>query len=259
MITSSNNIQIKNLIKLQKSSKERKKQKKFVVEGKKMCEEASSLELVEKLYISETIWNETKNGTFQDIPYEVVSDPILKEVSDTMTPQGSMAIVHMPMHQKKAIFSVEKGSFLFLENVRDPGNLGTMIRTAEGAGITGVIISKESVDIYNPKVIRSTMGSIYRVPFVYVEDFEAILKEAKENGITLYATDLQGKKDYDQENYRTKCGIIIGNEANGITQETREITDFLIKIPMCGSVESLNAGVAAAIMMYEIYRQKRNL
>lgn len=259
MITSSNNIQIKNLIKLQKSSKERKKQKKFVVEGKKMCEEASSLGLVEKLYVSETIWNETKNGTFQDIPYEVVSDPILKEASDTMTPQGSMAIVKMPMHQEKTIFSAEKGSFLFLENVRDPGNLGTMIRTAEGAGITGVIISKESVDIYNPKVIRSTMGSIYRVPFVYVEDFEAILKEAKENGITLYATDLQGKKDYDQENYQTKCGIIIGNEANGITQATREITDFLIKIPMCGSVESLNAGVAAAIMMYEIYRQKRNL
>jgi TrmH family RNA methyltransferase len=143
-----------------------------------------------------------------------------------------------------------------LEDIRDPGNLGTMIRTAEGAGITGIIVSNATVDLYNPKVIRSTMGSIYRVPFYQAEDFYEILTEIKKHGVTIYAAHLSGIP-YDTEgSFRKSCAFLIGNEANGLSQKASALADTLIKIPMAGKVESLNAAVAAAILMYETARQR---
>lgn len=256
MITSNSNVQIKNLIKLQKGSKSRKEQNAFVVEGTKMFQEAKMLGIVEKVYVSETFYKE-QESYLEDIEYEVLADNLLKEVSDTMTPQGVLAIVKKSLYHLKDLFSIKKGAFLFLEDVRDPGNLGTMIRTAEGAGIKGIILSKESVDVYNPKVVRSTMGSLFRMPIVYVEDFQNVLIQAKKSGIRLFATDLQGTNNYDQEEYTEKCGIIIGNEANGISADTKKNADRFVKIPMEGKVESLNASVAAAIIMYEVFRQDR--
>ena len=146
---------------------------------------------------------------------------------------------------------------MLLEDLRDPGNLGTIIRTAEGAGMDAVIMSKETVDLFNPKVVRSTMGSIFRVPFFYVEDMMQTVKELQGKGVSVVATDLQGKNDYDGERYPDKTAIVIGNEAKGISVEMRESADILIKIPMCGQLESLNASVAAGIMMYELFRQKK--
>lgn len=256
MITSNSNVQIKKLIKLQKSSKLRKEQNAFVIEGKKMFQEAKMLGIVEKVYVSETFYKE-KEKYLEDIEYEILTDNLLKEISDTMTPQGVLAIVRKSEYHLKDLFSMKKGAFLFLEDVRDPGNVGTMIRTAEGAGIKGIILSKESVDVYNPKVVRSTMGSLFRMPLVYVEDFQNVLIQAKDSGVRLFATDLQGKNNYDQEEYIGKCGIIIGNEANGISFGTKKNADIFVKIPMMGKVESLNASVAAALMMYEVYRQDR--
>ena len=149
---------------------------------------------------------------------------------------------------------------MILEDLQDPGNLGTILRTGEGAGVTGVILSKNSVDIYNPKVIRSTMGSVYRVPFCYTSSIrEEILPWLREKKITGYAAHLEGKNSYDREDYTRDTAFFIGNEGNGLSRELSENADIWIRIPMEGQVESLNAAMASGILMYEAYRQRRNL
>ena len=114
-----------------------------------------------------------------------------------------------------------------------------------------------SVDIYNPKTIRSTMGSVYRMPFCYVEDLPDAVREMKENGILTYAAHLEGRRDYDEEDYRRPCAFLIGNEGNGLTREVAQLADAYIRIPMKGQVESLNAAVAASVLMFEAARQRR--
>lgn len=260
MISSTSNQQIKNLIQLQKKAKVRQEQGAFVVEGIKMFEESKADGHLVKAYVSESFYNEKckeDNNYFGTFSYEVVSDSVFKEASDTMTPQGIMAIVKMPEYDLDYLLDKEKINLMVLEDLRDPGNLGTIIRTAEGAGFHGIILSKESVDVYNPKVIRSTMGGIFRMPLFYVENFKEMLEKLKGKGVTIYAAHLKGASFYDKVTYPSKCAILIGNEANGLSDEVAEISDYRIKIPMEGQVESLNAAIASSIIMYEVYRQKR--
>jgi TrmH family RNA methyltransferase len=142
-----------------------------------------------------------------------------------------------------------KNCFVVLDRLQDPGNLGTILRTGEGAGIRGLIMSRDCVDIYSPKVIRSTMGSIFRVPFVVVDDLTEAVKLLKENHITTYAAHLKGEI-YSNGNLDRDCAFLIGNEARGLSDEIAALADKKIKIPMDGQVESLNAAVATAILMY---------
>ena len=255
MITSAANGQIKEIEKLQKKAKHRSEVGVFTVEGRKMVLEAG--ERLQKAYLSESYYNTYGASELGACQYEIVADNVFKGMSETMTPQGILGLVQMPKYSLDELLQGERVQLLLLENLRDPGNLGTIIRTAEGAGVTGVILSKESVDIFNPKVIRSTMGSIYRVPFVYTDDFYGTLEELKKQKITLYAAHLKGKNDYDAETYGERTGVLIGNEANGLTEEAAFLADCLVKIPMEGQVESLNAAIAATVFMYEIYRQRR--
>jgi len=147
---------------------------------------------------------------------------------------------------------------LLLENLQASRQVWeSILRTAEGAGVTGVILSKGCVDLYNPKTIRSTMGSVYRVPTLYTEDLCQTVEVLKKHGIRSYAAHLKGANFYDQENYQSGTAFLIGNEGNGLTEELTEKADTLIRIPMEGQLESLNAGVASAILMYEAYRQRR--
>lgn len=145
-----------------------------------------------------------------------------------------------------------------LDNLQDPGNLGTIFRTAEAAGVTGILLSKDCVDVYNPKVIRSTMGAVFRMPFLYVEDLPEKIKELQKEGIKTYAAHLRGENAYDEEDYTTGCAFLIGNEGNGLRDEVADCADCLIRIPMEGEAESLNAAVAAAVLMFEAGRQRRN-
>jgi TrmH family RNA methyltransferase len=259
VISSLSNPQIKNLTLLQKKAKAREEQGVFVVEGRKMFDEARDAGLLVKAFASESFYHEImqeNHGYFADLDYEIITDSVFKEVSDTMTPQGIMGTVRRNEHTLESILNTPEVCLLLLEDIRDPGNLGTMIRTAEGAGITGIIVSNATVDLYNPKVIRSTMGSIYRVPFYQAEDFYEILTEIKKHGVTIYAAHLSGIP-YDTEgSFRKSCAFLIGNEANGLSQKASALADTLIKIPMAGKVESLNAAVAAAILMYETARQR---
>lgn len=261
VISSMSNAQVKNLTLLQKKAKEREEQGVFVIEGIKMFEEAREAKLLKKAYVSENFYEEMhreKPEYFDDMEYEIFTDHVFRETSETKTPQGIMGMVAMAHYQPEIILSRPDACLLLLEDIRDPGNLGTMIRTAEGAGVTGIILSDSSVDVYNPKVIRATMGSIYRVPIYQAKNFYELIAQVKARGIEIYAAHLQGIP-YDTEgSFRNRCAFIIGNEANGLTNQASELADTLIKIPMAGRVESLNAAVAAAILMYEAARQRRN-
>ena len=256
MITSESNAQMKELVKLQKSAKERKKKKCFVVEGSKLLEEAFSEEKLRKFYLSETVSEHEKawvKKIAKEVPFEVVSDSVLKAVSDTVTPQGVLGVVQMPEYLPEELFRQKKKHFLILDDLRDPGNLGTIMRTAEGAGMNAVFLSKNSVDMFNPKVVRSTMGSVFRVPFCYVENLPELIDRMKKQ-IPVYGCVMEGNLRYDEPGFKSGAGVVIGNEANGISEEVKKHLSETIRIPMAGKLESLNAAVAAAILMYEMAR-----
>lgn len=260
MITSAANSQIKHVVNLLNKAKYRRENGLYVVDGVKMVQEAPE-NLVEKIFVSEEFIFSHKNG-FNGIKWdspkvEVVSDHIFRQMADTRTPQGIMATVKMRECSMSEIIGGDNAFVMVCEDIQDPGNMGTILRTGEGAGITGIIMSKNTVDIYNPKTIRSTMGSIYRVPFLYAENLHDVVRQMKLLGIKVYAAHLNGNNSYAKEDYSGKCAFLIGNEGNGLRDDTTALSDCLIKIPMEGSVESLNAAVSSAVLMYEVNRQRQ--
>lgn len=253
VITSSTNKQVKNVMHLMTKASARREQKLFVVEGIKMFLETPAKD-IEKVYISEKCLKDNINiaEKIKGYSYEVVKDNVFKEMSGTVTPQGIMALVRQKEYNIEEIIDTSKKQvYIVLEGLQDPGNMGTIIRTAEGAGVAGIIMDRNTVDVYNPKVIRSTMGSIFRVPFIVSENLSDTIEVLQKNGIIVYAAHLKGKIYYDETNFKESSAILIGNEGNGLSYEISEKADRKIKIPMCGNVESLNASVAAAILMYE--------
>ena len=266
MITSMSNPQMKKVQQLLKKARTRREEGLFVAEGIKMFGEAPK-DRLQKIYAAASF---AEKEEFQKIlkekglenpgdKVEIVDDKVFKSLSDTVTPQGVLCLISMKDWSLEEILEGVKNPLLMiLEDLQDPGNLGTIIRTGEGAGITGVILSRTSVDVFNPKVIRSTMGSVYRVPVLYVDSIEKeVLSVLKTHGITTYAAHLKGKNNYDQEDYGKGTAFFIGNEGNGLTDSLTACADTLIKIPMEGQVESLNAAMASGILMYEVARQRR--
>lgn len=256
MITSTSNPQVKNLQLLAKKARARNEQDVFLVEGMKMFQEAPR-DKIQKVYISKSLYEEKGQAFLQGMESEVLEDHVFAAASDTKTPQGILCLVKQYHYRLEDMTFRGNPHLLILENLQDPGNLGTIMRTAEGAGADGVILSRSSVDLYNPKTIRSTMGSIYRMPFLYADSLEALLPELKKKGIRTYAAHLRGKNCYDQEDYRKGCAFFIGNEGNGLSESLSQKADTWIRIPMHGKLESLNAAVAASILMYEVCRQRR--
>ncbi len=283
MITSAANKGIKNVMLLLSKAKERRKQQVFVAEGIKMFLEAP-VSGISQVYLSEQLAEELETGASFDMGeekpsgkegaalsdklytvkqsgralVETVKTDIFNKMCDTKTPQGILCVVSMPEYHLDEMLETDEGLFLILEDIQDPGNLGTIVRSGEGAGLSGIIMSSHTVDIFNPKTIRATMGSIYRVPFIYTDDLADAVRTVKNAGIKTYAAHLAGKTAYDKENYRGASAFLIGNEGNGLSRETADLADLYVRIPMLGEVESLNAGVAAALFMYEAARQRRN-
>lgn len=255
MITSSDNKRIKNVIALCKKSRERKEQDAFVIEGRKLFEEAPEEDILE-VYVCEGFAE--KSDKLDRIPHEVVKEEVFLKMSDTLSPQGIICVVRKKHYSLQNMTAAAKGAplFLVLETLQDPGNLGTIMRTAEGAGVTGVIMSSDTVDIYNPKTVRSTMGSIFRVPFVYTEDIKSAISELKAAGVNCYAAHLKGTGTCFDQDYRRPTAFFIGNEGNGLSDEVASMADTYIRIPMGGKLESLNAAVSAAVLMYETLRQR---
>lgn len=256
MITSTHNQQVKHVMQLNKKPRFRKEEGVFVVEGFKMVKEAPKDRIV-KAYVSASALADPSGRTLlADLPFEEVEDQVFTQMSDTQTPQGVLAVIRRREPDLEQILKQPDPFLLLIENLQDPGNLGTMIRTAEGAGVTGILISRESVDLYNPKTIRSTMGSIYRVPVHITDSLTGLVPLLHQRGIRTYAAHLRGTKSYTEADYRTGTAFLIGNEGNGLTEELADAAEQYIRIPMEGQVESLNAAMAAGILMYEVKRQR---
>lgn len=262
MISSESNPQIKDLIKLQNNARHRKKSGLFVTEGIKLTKEAAGYGRLQRVYLSEHFYVQAQEQIPQEfaaLPVEVVSDGVFAKAADTVTPQGVLGVAKMPEYTLEDILTDRRRLYVLLDDLRDPGNLGTIVRTAEGAGASGVILSRQSVDLFNPKVVRSTMGAIFRVPFYYTEDLPETICRMKERGIQVYGTLMEGSLVYDRQDYTGAAGFVIGNEANGLSDAVIEQLSGRIRIPMGGSLESLNAAVSAAIVLYEADRQRRCL
>lgn len=259
MITSLSNPRVKQVVQWQSKARERKKDDIFLVEGIKMYEEAPESSIKETYILEETL--EKIKGTvvaekLTRTGYETVSRDVFLKMSDTQTPQGILCVVKRPQFEVEKLLTAEKPLFVVLEDLQDPGNLGTIVRTGEGAGVTAVFMSKNTVDIYNPKTIRATMGSIYRVPHIYIEDMSALLEQLHNAGVETYAAHLQGSNYYDSYSFAGPTAFLIGNEGNGLRKETADKARHYLKIPMEGQVESLNAAIATSLLMYETYRQR---
>ena len=217
-------------------------------------------ERIEQVYVSESFLKHPEHSSVLDrlSSFETVSDSVFSAMSDTKTPQGILALVKKREYTLEEMLAGGQTPFLMLlENLQDPGNLGTIVRAGEGAGITGVIMSRDTVDIYNPKVIRSTMGSLFRIPFLYAENLGETVRFLKKNHVKILAAHLEGAVVYDEEDCTGALGFLIGNEGNGLSEEIGALADARIKIPMAGQVESLNAAVAASVLMFETARQRR--
>jgi TrmH family RNA methyltransferase len=270
MITSTQNNQIKNIIALNKKARERKAQRLFVVEGIRAVAEVPS-SLLHAIYYVEGFGTSEDGAAFisqisakaPSVPIEEVAKKVFDSMSDTVTPQGVLALVKMQDFTLEDVLGASSGKpahIVVLESLQDPGNMGTIIRTAEGAGATGIIMNSTTVDLYSPKVVRSTMGSIFRVPHIVVSDLAATIEELKtKHGVSVYAAHLKGEKFYDEFDYNGPTAFMIGNEGNGLTDQMSSHATSYLKIPMEGQLESLNASVAAALLMYETHRQRGNV
>lgn len=251
IIESRNNTFIKDLRKL-KEKKYRNESNKFLVEGWKLIEEA----LRGSWYIEYILFNETGNKEIDKIidllPQNTeaikVSQDVIKSISCTENPQGIVGVISKRNMEAK----IEDGFYILLDKVQDPGNIGTIIRTAHASGAKGVILTKGTADIYNEKVLRSTMGSIFHIPIIDSEKFITLLKE---KGYTFIVSSLQSKENFFDVNLKGNTVICVGNEGNGVSKEIYDLADVKVKIPMPGDAESLNVSIASAIMMFEIVRQ----
>lgn len=257
-ITSKTNRLIKEYNQLKKSRKERYKCGKFVVEGAKVCLEALKSNFnVETIFITDNAKNkyseliEEIEKTDADI-YEI-SDEISEFLADTETPQGVYIVCKMLDKIQYLDKINDNGTYIILENIQDPGNLGTIIRTADAMGIDCVYISSDSTDVYSSKVIRSTAGSVFRQKFAIIENVPEFIKMLSEKGATTFGAVLhRDSQILGTFEFPKLCGCVIGNEGNGLTDETIIACNKLLTIPMSENTESLNAGLAAGIIMWEM-------
>jgi len=254
VITSAQNNQIKRVINLQKKHKLRVEEKVYVVEGIKMVVEAPS-HLIEKIYISESLYH-TNSEIVANHRFEIVSDEVMRKMADTVTPQGVMAVVKMDTQSFQQVIKKGTAMVIGIDALQDPGNLGTIIRTAEAIGATCVVTSTGTVDAYNPKVLRSTMGAIYHIPIFNQVELEDHIKILKMQEIEIYAAHLNGQSFYQETDLTQPLCFLIGNEGHGLSDSISQYATKLIKIPMIGKSESLNASIAASLLMYETYRQR---
>lgn len=259
-ITSKDNELIKHIRKL-KDKKYRDESNEYVVEGVKLVEEA----VKENAKIKQIIVCEDTTRTYE-IPTHImleiaryecisVSDKIFNIITQVTNPQGIMAIIEKNAQDAQIDYSQD--IIVVLDDVQDPGNLGTILRTVDSIGLNQIIVSKGTADAFNSKVVRSTMGAIFRIKIIEVENLAQAIKEMRKHHFKLMVTSLQTKNSiYDIDFY--KKIIVIGNEANGVSKEIQDMADEKAKIPMLGRTESLNASVAAGVVMYEYVRQKLN-
>ena len=259
VITSKDNEFIKHIKKL-KDKKYRDISKEFIIEGIKLIKEA----IEEKAKIKQiVICDNCQNADIipKELMYEIakyecvyVSDKIFKSITEVNTPQGILAIIERNnSNEQEAEIDYKQDIIVALDDIQDPGNLGTILRTVDSVGLNQILVSKGTADCYNPKVVRSTMGAIFRVKIIECENLEKTLREVRKNKFKLVVTSLQTEKSLYDVKFDKKV-IVIGNEANGVETNIQDMADE--KIKMLGKTESLNASVATGVVLYEYVRQK---
>ena len=256
-ITSKDNSLIKHLKKL-KEKKYRDEYGEYIVEGIKIIKEAFENKAnIKQIVVCDGCDNSElieKHLKYEMAKYDFIYVPqnIFKMISDVENPQGVLAVIGMPSNEE---IKIDEDIILALDDIQDPGNLGTILRTADSVGLKQILVSKGTADIYNPKVVRSTMGAIFRVKAIECEDLKQTLKELQAKDYKVMCTSLKAKKNIYQVNYKKKV-IVIGNEANGVSKEILNLADEKVIIPMLGKTESLNAAVATGVILYEYVRNK---
>ena len=243
MITSNQNNKVKEWKKLH-TKKGRMKAKSFMIEGFHLIEEAyRTNQEVKEMIIQEGVENP---GWLQEEHVHFVSAQVFKEISQTEAPQGIAAVIKM-----QETVSAQDGPVLLIDAVQDPGNLGTMIRTADAAGFSKVILGRGTVDLYNDKVIRSTQGSLFHISIKQGHLLE-VIPQLRAEGYRIWGTTLKRARNYAELDAQPKTALIVGNEGAGVSDDVIELADDLVKIPIYGKAESLNVAIAAAILMYHI-------
>ena len=230
-----------------RDKKGRAEQNAFLVEGTKMVQEAlsSGFDVRAVLLREETVPSFDLPAS---VPVYQLPGHVFQSVCDTKTPQGVAAVL------SRRVLPLAGSRFLALDGIQDPGNMGTMIRTADAAGFEGLLLSPDCVDIFSPKVLRATMGSIFRMTFAFPDDLPSCLRELREKGFSVLSSQLDGEPFYDRENVSSSLVLIVGNEGNGISEPVKAEATHRLRLPMRGGAESLNAAVAAGIMMYDLMK-----
>lgn len=242
-ITSINNEYIKYLNSLHQK-KNRTKYKELLIEGKHLVDEAYKLNILKVIISTE----ETELEKY-DVKKVLVNDAILNKISTTVTPQKVMGVVKL--EQQQFCFNTD---YCLLDNISDPGNMGTIIRTSLALGIRNILVSSDSVDVYNEKTIRATQGTIFKAN-IYIDDLENIYKLLKKQNVTIVTTDLKATKKIEELSIKNNFCIVLGNEANGISELSKKMADESVIIPLKNDVESLNVAVAYSIVLYQLKKE----
>ena len=269
-ITSPSNEIIKKTVQYASKASARKEDGVFVAEGTKLVTEAPSSS-VRRLFVSDSCLSslqkekgklleafENLSGSLEADDVIKLPDHIFEKISTMKTPQGMLAVLDAPSFSEEDVCGKDVPLVLVLEDIQDPGNVGTVFRTAEAAGVSGIVLTPGCADPLSPKVVRSSMGAIFRVPFVIEEDLSGCIQRLEEKGITCYAARLDAAESYDKCDLTAPCALLIGNEGNGLSKEVIDKASKGIFIPMSGKTESLNAAVSASILSYEARRQRSN-
>src|SRR6266540_1636818 len=255
MITSAQNSKIKLVRALLGRPKERREANAFVVEGVRLVEEAVNRNwgfrfvLYDKT-LSERGKSQVESLKSRGIDVEMVSENLMKSLSETETPQGLLAVLDF----KQLTITSSPGFILILDHIRDPGNLGTLLRSAAATGVQAVLLPPETTDAFAPKVLRSGMGAHFRLP-IHSITWDEIKAQTK--GLPIYLADMDGQSCWETD-LRQPLALIVGGEAEGASEEARKLATQKISIPMTGNVESLNAGVAGSVLMFEVVRQRNH-
>lgn len=258
VISSKDNEFIKHVKKL-KDKKYRDMNQEFVIEGIKLIREAIEENAdIKQIVICDNCLNSDvipKELMYEIAKYECVyvTEKIFRTITDVNTPQGLLAIIGRNSTENEINYNQD--IIVALDDIQDPGNLGTILRTIDSIGLNQILVSKGTADCYNPKVVRSTMGAIFRVKIIECDNLEKTLQEARNHQYKVIVTSLQTENSVYDIKYNKKV-VVIGNEANGVSAEIQNLADEKIKIPMLGKTESLNASVATGIVLYEYVRQK---
>ena len=257
MITSNQNSKIKLVRALLGRSKERREAGAFVVEGVRLVEEAVKANWNCRFALYDETLNERGKSQVESlksrgVDVEEVSTSVMKSISETEAPQGILAILeftNLPIPNSPNFI-------LIPDQIRDPGNLGTLLRSATASGVQAVLIPPETTDAFAPKVLRSGMGAHFRLP-IHSMSWEEIEKVVKLGGLKVYVSDMDGQSCWEMD-LRQPVAVIVGNEAEGVSESARKLANGKISIPMSGETESLNAGVAGSVLMFEVIRQRTN-